>query len=149
MDTPLTSELEKFWKWASMTPVEYASNKKNGEWETDYPFWENIYTYVEEEIKRIEDGGSLVLIQCILEAMALDNECENILDLVELNEKVSRVIIFHYYDYQQPEARWQIAELAKRTAFQGAVDILEKMLLNDDNSYVRRRVLLSDRKSVV
>ncbi|MCI5141231.1 MAG: hypothetical protein D3909_05795 [Candidatus Electrothrix sp. ATG1] len=143
MDTPLTNELDKFWRWASMTPVEYADNKKGGEWETDYPFWEDIYSCVEEEIKRIEGGQSRVSIQYILEAMAIDNECENILDMLESSKTASQIVINDYYDYPQPEARWQIAELAKRTAFRGVIDMLKKMLINDDNSYVKRRALLS------
>lgn len=138
----LRQELYRFWQWAKMSPLEY-SKEIGGEWETEYPHWDSIYSCVEHEISEIERVGETNSISDILEAMAIDNECENILDMLEENNKVSQLIINKYSTYYQPKARWQIAELIKRVQPESGKDILVKMIIKDHDKYVQRRALLS------
>ncbi len=139
----LRQELDRFWKWAKMSPLEYSKEIGGGEWETEYLHWDSIYSCVEYEISEIEKIGQVSSIPDILEAMAIDNECENILDMLEENNKVSQLIINKYSTYCQPKARWQIAELIKRVPIESGKDSLIQMIIKDHDKYVQRRALLS------
>lgn len=142
--TKLREELDKFWIWASMTPIEYSKKNIGGEWETEYPYWDGIYRNVELEIKSIENtDNKMHLVENILEAMAIDNESENIIGVIEENADIAPLIIKKGCCYYQPEARWQIAELIKRLGLSGEINSLIEMIANDEDKYVQRRALLS------
>ena len=74
----LNIELQKFWNWANMSFNEYIIDRGNGEWETDYKKWNNIYDCINRIISYINDND-IIDKNCylkILEAMAIDNEAE-------------------------------------------------------------------------
>jgi HEAT repeat protein len=78
-----------------------------------------------------------------LEAMAIDNECEIVLDLIENNKEITNIIVKKGYAYCQPETRWQVAELIRRIGGEDSKNILIDMITNDKDKYVQRRALLS------
>lgn len=136
----LKDELEKFWRWANKDPLEYSKNRGFGEWEIEYPDWYEIYKSVELEIIYINKNSDISKIHNILEAIAIDNESEYIIDLCE--EKILNIELFikEGYKFYQPETRWQIAELIRKIQTKDYVIYLEEML-NDENEYVRKRAL--------
>jgi hypothetical protein len=139
----LRDELNCFWEWASMTPEEYSLMPNSDEWEVDYPQWNQIYKLVSDELQKIISDPSMVDYCSILEAMAIDNEVENIMLLVEKDNTVAKKIIEKGYTFYQPQTRWQVAELIRRIGDTSSEFILEKMILSDNNKYVQRRALLA------
>lgn len=136
-------ELDRFWNWASMTAIDYSRNKPGGEWETNYPYWDLIYEGVKIEIEKIKGKKDSYPLDDILEAMAIDNECEIVMELIEDNLEISNMIVEKGHTFYQPETRWQIAELLKRIGGEYARNILIKMITKDKDKYVRKRALLS------
>ena len=78
--------------------------------------------------------------------MALDNEAEEILNYFETYNSVEldKVIDFGI-DHPLCDARWQIAELIGRKKEKTYLPYLE-LLINDSNTYVERRALISMNK---
>lgn len=140
----LKSELEKFWKWASMNHLEYSEMEDKGEWETDYPYWNDIYKSVKHEIERCKaDNISIDIVQDILVSMAIDNECENILSILEEYEDLASMIIKVGANHYQHHARWQVVELIKRLGDRDNIPTLVMMVYSDKDKYVQRRALLA------
>lgn len=140
----LEKELDLFWEWSKTTPEKYAVQRKPGEWETDYPNWDAIYEATEYTLDHISSDADIKFeIDQILTAMAIDNEVENILLLLETKTKIIDEVILHGCKHIQPQARWQIAELIKRTHSNKHIEILIDMILNDNDNYVKRRALVS------
>ena len=79
----------------------------------------------------------------ILESLAIDNESENILLFLEQETEVAQIIIKKGYNYTQPHARWQIADLIKRLKKKEFIPLLKTMIFDDTDKYVQRRALLS------
>jgi hypothetical protein len=139
-------EMQKFWKWAKMNSREYASNNSSGEWETQYEGWPQIYAAVESFVEIFSTECEKIpreIVYSVLDAMAVDNECENILDIVSGNKLASFAIIEAGYEYYQPHSRWQVAELIFRIHGNDFEAMLEYMFRSDSDNYVRRRALLS------
>ena len=110
--------LYDFWKWAEITPQEYAEKGiplMSEKAEFNYPHF-----------------GELI--------MALDNENEDVLDYAADNASNALVLelVSLGVTFPQPNTRWQIAELAYRRRPNGFEDFL-KLLLCDPDSYVRKR----------
>jgi HEAT repeat protein len=139
-------ELDQFWEWQELTSEEYASGKKYLKCEEFYyPKWINLTEYADKAIEMIRQGDkSLILINLILEMMAIDNEdeivmenCEQLLEteyIKDISEAAKRFPIY--------EARWQIAELLGRSDN----DNCKRYLLDfvrDEHKYVQRRALIS------
>lgn len=138
----LETELANFWEWANMTPDTYNNERGLGEWEAEYPGWEALYKASDEALEQLNQEFNHDLAQQLVYALAIDNEAGVVLKIVE--EKLAdplrfvRKAIFS----DQPQARWQMAELLGHVEVEGR----EKMLLqliDGEDKYVVRRALLS------
>lgn len=141
----LRKELDDFWKWANKTPKEYSENRGFGEWECDYPNFDKIYIYTQDLLDKLNKNIDYEKINDLLEALAIDNEAEIVLEQFEeylYNLKTLEEVIKTGYRFYQPQTRWQIAELMKRVDFDNRKYYLNEML-NDNDEYVRRRARLS------
>lgn len=133
----LREELDKFWKWSNKTPLDYSKDRGIGEWEYYYENWYDIYNEVKSEINKINNEYSEESICFILDAMAIDNEAEFVLEICK--EKLSCLdkLVEIGYKYYQPQARWQIAQLLQTYKMENREKILNEML-NDEDEYVVR-----------
>lgn len=140
----LRKELDDFWKWANKTPKEYSENRGFGEWECDYTNFDKIYIYTQALIESLDENIDCEKINDLLEAMAIDNEAEIVIEQCEttLNSNSLEEVVKTGYRFYQPQTRWQIAELMKRIEFDNRKYYLNEML-NDNDEYVRRRARLS------
>ena len=138
----LKEELDKFWKWSNKTPLEYSENRGFGEWEYYYEDWYDIYNEVKKEINKINNEFSEESIFFILDAMAIDNEAEFVLEICKEELFCLDKLIEIGYKYYQPQARWQIAQLLQTYKIENREKILNKML-NDTDEYVRKIALIS------
>mgnify|MGYP000056639152 CR=1 FL=1 len=133
--------LYDFWKWAEITPQEYAEKGiplMSEKAEFNYPHFGELIDYAEmlllhQKLSKEEMTDALTI-------MALDNENEDVLDYAADNASNALVLelVSLGVTFPQPNTRWQIAELAYRRRPNGFEDFL-KLLLCDPDSYVRKR----------
>lgn len=129
------NEIENFRRWA------VTADKRNGEWETDYFYWDVIYDLTEKLIKStaIEDWNENI-VKDYLYILARDNECENIIaQLIDIPKQLIELAKLALL-CAEPNAKWQIAfGLGEISDFEvERKSLLEKFLL-DEEEYVRRR----------
>jgi hypothetical protein len=139
-------ELDEFWIWQEFTPQEYASGVKYLKCEEFYyPHWANLMLFADRSIKLIKDGErSPVLINLLLEIMAIDNEDEIVMEHCEqlLDTEAIKFLCQVALDFPMHETRWQIAELLGRSNSDNCKKFL-LLLIKDENKYVQRRALIS------
>ena len=133
--------LEQFWKWAEITPLEYANtglNQKASKREDEFPCFRSLISYA----KKIVDKNPTEQkdLDDLLTILALDNEAEEILDYLEQNGSYGLLenLMAIARNHIQPEAKWQLAELVFRRKPDGYVDFLI-VLANDYHPYVKKR----------
>ncbi len=133
--------LMDFWKWANITPEEYAIKGiplTDEKAPFNYPLYDKLITYAERLLqnKKLTEEE----LSDFLTIMALDNETEDILDYATDNATEAQLqqILQYGMNFSQPEARWQLAELAYRRRPREYLDYLWTLYC-DTNSYVRKR----------
>lgn len=139
----LEKELDDFWIWFGMTPNEYAKSSTNGESETDYSAWNKIYMAAKVTIEQLNNKYDEELAELLIQSLAIDNECENILELIKehlihITPFSNQVIVS-----KQFHARWQLAELLGHKNKNESLSILILLFHKDKDMYVQRRALLS------
>ncbi|MBD1397200.1 HEAT repeat domain-containing protein [Pontibacter sp. JH31] len=139
----LETELAKFWEWANMTPETYNEQRGLGEWEVEYPGWEVLYKVANEALEQLNQEFNHDLAQLLVYALSIDNEAGLLLKSVEekLDDKLRFVRKAVYSD--QPQARWQMAELLSHTEVEGREKMLLHLINSEEDKYVKRRALLS------
>ena len=132
-----------FWQWLKKTSEEYARqglNQNKGEFEDDFPLFNELLAYARE----IVDCNTLdsSAIEELVVIMGIDNECESILDYIEENASALQIekIVEIGASHPQYHSRWQLAELLFRRKPLNYYEHLIK-LSNDNHPYVRRRAL--------
>ncbi len=139
----LEKELNKFWNWFGMSPNEYPDSSANGELESEYPGWEKIYLAAEHAIEKLNDRYDRELAELLIQSLAIDNECENILEIIKeklipISEFYSQVAIS-----KQDQARWQLAEILGHKNSDESLNMLVQLINKDRDTYVQRRALIS------
>ena len=130
----LRTEIERFREWASTQPQDY------GEWECDYDEWSDLYAAVEEVLSAPD--LSETDIGYLLYALARDNECEIIRDMLEEYVVNSLRLAQAAVSYPDPDARWQVAVFLG-TQIEAESCALLRCYTQDSHEYVRRRALLA------
>ncbi len=139
----LKKELDKFWNWFEMTPNEYPESSANGEPETEFSDWSKIYLAAENAIDKLNNEYNEELAELLIQSLAVDNECENILELIK-----EKLIPIYQFSSQvaiskQDQARWQLAEILGHKNSKESSSILLHLINEDQDIYVQRRALLS------
>ncbi|MBX0332203.1 HEAT repeat domain-containing protein [Pontibacter sp. HSC-14F20] len=139
----LKTELAKFWEWANMTPDTYNDERGLGEWEAGYPGWDALYKAADEALVQLNREFNHDLAQLLVYALAIDNEAGIVLKRVEekLENKLRFVRKAVFSD--QPQARWQMAELLGYIDVEGCEKMLLHLINSEPDKYVVRRALLS------
>ncbi|PVY38862.1 HEAT repeat domain-containing protein [Pontibacter virosus] len=139
----LETELANFWEWANMTPDTYNEERGLGEWEAEYPNWEAMYKAANEALGKLNTEFNHDVAQLLVHALAIDNEAGVVLKSVEekLEDKLRFVRKAVYSN--QPQARWQMAELLGHVEVEGREKMLLHLINSEPDKYVIRRALLS------
>lgn len=139
----LETELAAFWEWARMTPETYTEQRGLGEWEAEYPHWEALHKAASEALGQLNQEFNHDLAQLLVYALAVDNEAGVVLKSVE--EKLENPLRFirKAVFSDQPQARWQMAELLGHADVEGREKMLLHLFNNEPDKYVIRRALLS------
>lgn len=133
--------LENFWEWAGISPEEYARNGmdyRSEKQEFYYPQFEQLLAYTEEIIAKKYPTNEEI--EDLLTIMALDNETENVLNILEekLTEDSLICVIETGLYHLQPNARWQLSELIYRRRPTQCFKYLNQ-LATDSHYYVKQR----------
>lgn len=150
----LKKELNRFWKWAGITPIEYEKGitPKNpliylsGEWECEYPNFSDLETEFNKAIKTYNLTMNESLLVKILEAIAIDHEAERFMDFCKLSLAHKKSFIELGVKFHLSNTRWQMAELLSNIDIPHKDKYLKQMALKDVDSYVRQRALNSLQK---
>lgn len=139
----LEIELAKFWEWAGMTPDTYNEERGLGEWESDYPGWAELHKAAAEALEQLNTEFNHDLAQLLVYALAIDNESGTVLQQVD--EKLENKLRFvkKAINSDQPQARWQAAELLGNTDVEDREKMLTNLVKRDVDKYVARRALMS------
>jgi hypothetical protein len=131
-------QVARFQKWAEQIP----SASRSGEWECDYPYWDDLYTAWRLLRSRIPiQTWSEPLIGAFLYALARDNENRSMIrEVSELGNGAVVLVSNWALEHGEPEAQYQCAEALGRTE----LTVAESLLLRFAESqaeYVRRMTL--------
>jgi HEAT repeat protein len=139
----LETELAKFWDWANMTPETYNEERGLGEWEIEYPGWDELYKVADEALEQLNKEFNHDLAQLLVYALAIDNESGTVLQKVE--EKLENKLRFvkKAINSDQSQARWQAAELLGKAEVEDREKLLVNLISRDKDKYVIRRALMS------
>lgn len=139
----MSSLLEQFWEWLPISYEKYAIDgilQSSDYCEENFPFFSDLLAYAELIVKN--DFIDNERIDDLLTVMALDNEVECVLELIESDssEKQLQYIISAGIKHPLFETRWQLAELICRKKPDGYVSLLQ-ILSNDFHPYVKKRAI--------
>lgn len=132
-------EITRFRAWAAGP-----DRLTNGEWETYYPNWNDLYNAVTDYIRgsQVEEWDNDVA-DLLLYAIARDNECELIANtLRDCPEKVYRLAAAAVQSNER-DAKWQLAEQLIPCPDREAAERLLLTFAADADEYVRRRALMA------
>lgn len=137
----MNSLLMQFWKWFPISYEEYAVNgapQFRGITEDDFPLFSDLLSYAELIVKNEYIDNEHI--DDLLTIMALDNEAEYVLELIESDstEKQLQYIILYGIKHPLFEARWQLAELICRRKPDNYESLLQK-LAEDSKPSVKKR----------
>jgi hypothetical protein len=138
MTSDLTREVRRFKTWAkSGAPDVLRIGHDRGEWECNYPHWQELYETTEALLAqpRLIDEESTEL---LLYVLARDNEDERIADELRHAPLALSKILHRALTYPDPDARWQIAMILPAAMGEAARELLDQ-LCKDTHEYVRRR----------
>ncbi len=135
--------LKQFWKWLPISYEEYAVNgipQLNGSCEDNFPLFSELLSYAELIVKN--DFVDKRHIDDLLTIMAIDNEAESVLDLIESDSSDYQLeqIISLGITHPLFETRWQVAELIYRRQPIQYVSYLHE-LSKDSHPYVKKRAM--------
>ncbi|MER2997953.1 HEAT repeat domain-containing protein [Pontibacter populi] len=139
----LETELAKFWEWANMTSETYNKERGLGDWEIEYPGWDELYKAIDKALEQLNKEFNHDLAQHLVYALAIDNESGTVLQKVD--EKLENKLRFvkKAINSDQPQARWQAAELLGNTEVEDREKLLVNLINRDKDKYVIRRALMS------
>lgn len=138
----LETELARFWDWAGMSPDTYSENRGLGEWEIDYPDWDELYHAASEALELLNKEFNHDLAQLLVYALAIDNESGTILQKAEEKLESKLRFVKKVINSALPQARWQAAELLGRTEVEDREKLLINLINRDKDKYVVRRALM-------
>ncbi|MBO7196470.1 MAG: hypothetical protein J6V80_03965 [Clostridia bacterium] len=135
--------LKRFWEWISISYEEYAIDgisQSSDNCEDDFPLFSELLAYAESIVKNEHIDNEQI--DDLLTIMALDNETEYVLDLIESDssEKQIHHILICGIAHPLYEARWQLAELIYRRKPDNYLSLLQT-LSNDAHPYVQKRAI--------
>lgn len=139
----LETELAKFWEWANMTPETYNEERGLGEWEIEYPGWDELYKATDEALEQLNKEFNHDLAQQLVYALAIDNESGTVLQKVDKTLENKLRFVKKAINSDQPQARWQAAELLGNTEVEDREKLLANLITRDKDKYVIRRALMS------
>lgn len=140
----LLEQAKKFHKWQETTYPGITTAEIGGEWEVDYPDWNDTYYAFCHVLNKMDaETADNILLNEMLYLIARDNDCESLIHETTLHtnwfERLCRFVITS----NENEAKWQFAAyLPECQCSQEAKDLILDFA-NDPHEYVSRRALMA------
>ena len=140
----LLEQAIKFHQWQEATYPGKTSEELGGEWEVDYPYWNDTYSAFCHVLTQTDaETADSVLLDEMVYLIARANEAEGFIQETTSHPKWFECLCRRAAASNESEAKWQFAAyLPKCSCSQEVRDIILDFA-KDPNEYVSRRALLA------
>lgn len=140
----LLEQAEKFHQWQETTYPEKTAGEIGGEWEVDYPDWNDIFDAFCQVLTDTEaEQAEKQLLTEMLYLIARDNEGESLIQRTVQHPAWFEVLCRHAVRSSEPEAKWQFAAYLPECPCSQEVKDMIVDFAKAPHEYVSRRALLA------
>ena len=140
----LLKQAIKFHQWQEATYPGKTSEELGGEWEVDYPYWNDTYSAFCHMLTQMDaETADSVLLDEMVYRIARDNEAEGFIQETTSHPKWFEYLCRRAAASNESEAKWQFAAYLPECPCSQEVKDMILDFAKDPNEYVSRRALLA------
>lgn len=140
----LSEQAAKLHLWQETTYPGRTTEELGGEWEVDYPAWDDVFDAFCHVLTDLDAGqAEEPLLAEMLYLIARDNEGEGLIQRTTQYPAWFEVLCRYSVQSSEPEARWQFAAYLPECSCSREVKDLILDFAGDSQEYVNRRALLA------
>ena len=140
----LLEQAIKFHQWQEATYPGKTSEELGGEWEVDYPYWNDTYSAFCHVLTQMDaETADSVLLDEMVYRIARDNEAEGFIQETTSHPKWFEYLCRRAAASNESEAKWQFAAYLPECPCSQEVKDMILDFAKDPNEYVSRRALLA------
>ena len=140
----LLEQAIKFHQWQEATYPGKTSEELGGEWEVDYPYWNDTYSAFCHVLTQMDaETADSVLLDEMVYLIARDNEAEGFIQETTSHPQWFECLCRRAAASNESEAKWQFAAYLPECPCSQEVKDMILDFAKDPNEYVSRRALLA------
>ena len=140
----LLEQAIKFHQWQEATYPGKTSEELGGEWEVDYPYWNDTYSAFCHVLTQMDaETADSVLLDEMVYLIARDNEAEGFIQETTSHPQWFERLCRRAAASNESEAKWQFAAYLPKCPCSQEVKDMILDFAKDPNEYVSRRALLA------
>ena len=140
----LLKQAIKFHQWQEATYPGKTSEELGGEWEVDYPYWNDTYSAFCHVLTQMDaETADSVLLDEMVYLIARDNEAEGFIQETTSHPQWFECLCRRAAASNENEAKWQFAAYLPECSCSQEVRDIILDFAKDPNEYVSRRALLA------
>ena len=140
----LLEQAIKFHQWQEATYPGKTSEELGGEWEVDYPYWNDTYSAFCHVLTQMDaETADIVLLDEMVYLIARDNEAEGFIQETTSHPQWFERLCRRAAASNESEAKWQFAAYLPECPCSQEVKDMILDFAKDPNEYVSRRALLA------
>ena len=140
----LLEQAIKFHQWQEATYPGKTSEELGGEWEVDYPYWNDTYSAFCQVLTQMDaETADSVLLDEMVYLIARDNEAEGFIQETTSHPQWFERLCRRAAASNESEAKWQFAAYLPECPCSQEVKDMILDFAKDPNEYVSRRALLA------
>ena len=140
----LLEQAIKFHQWQEATYPGKTSEELGGEWEVDYPYWNDTYSAFCHVLTQMDaETADSVLLDEMVYLIARDNEAEGFIQETTSHPQWFECLCRRAAASNESEAKWQFAAYLPECPCSQEIKDMILDFAKDPNEYVSRRALLA------
>ena len=140
----LLEQAIKFHQWQEATYPDKTAEEIGGEWEVDYPYWNDTYSAFCHVLTQMDaETADSVLLDEMVYLIARDNEAEGFIQETTSHPQWFECLCRRAATSNESEAKWQFAAYLPECSCSQKVRDIILDFAKDPNEYVSRRALLA------
>ena len=140
----LLEQAIKFHQWQEATYPGKTSEEIGGEWEVDYPYWNDTYSAFCQVLTQMDaETADSVLLDEMVYLIARDNEAEGFIQETTSHPQWFECLCRRAAASNESEAKWQFAAYLPECPCSQEIKDMILDFAKDPNEYVSRRALLA------
>ena len=140
----LLEQAIKFHQWQEATYPGKTSEELGGEWEVDYPYWNDTYSAFCHVLTQMDaETADSVLLDEMVYLIARDNEAEGFIQETTSHPQWFERLCRRAAASNESEAEWQFAAFLPECPCSQEIKDMILDFAKDPNEYVSRRALLA------